>query len=199
MNHLSVAELVQLREPGLEPGVAAARVHLESCAQCQAEADRLSQRVARLRALPALKPARDHWSTVRVRARQERRRRIAGWAGLAGLAAAASMVLAIQLRVHRDTNASRALVLDSVMTRSGQLERLLSSYHPEQRVLDGHTIQMAGQLEDRIALVDRQLEVAQTLDGGTRDAAMLRLWRQRVGLLDALVDVHLTRASAAGF
>jgi hypothetical protein len=26
----------------------------------------------------------------------------------------------------------------------------------------------------------------------------LSLWRERVGLLDALVDVHLTRASDAG-
>jgi hypothetical protein len=26
----------------------------------------------------------------------------------------------------------------------------------------------------------------------------LRLWRERVGLLDALVDVHVTRASSAG-
>ena len=199
MNHLTVAELVQLREPGLEPGVAPTRAHLEGCARCQAEADRLNQRVARLRSLPALRPARDHWSTLRFRLGRERRRRMAAWAGLAGLAAAASLVLVLQLRGHRDADLSRALALDSVITHSSQLERLLSSYHPEQRVLDGHTIQMAGQLEDRIAVVDRQLEVAQTLDGGTRDAAMLRLWRERVGLLDALVDVHLTRASAVGF
>jgi hypothetical protein len=27
---------------------------------------------------------------------------------------------------------------------------------------------------------------------------VLRLWRERVGLLDALMDVHVTRASNAG-
>ena len=31
-----------------------------------------------------------------------------------------------------------------------------------------------------------------------RDAQLLQLWRERVGLLDALVDVHVTRASNAG-
>ena len=31
------------------------------------------------------------------------------------------------------------------------------------------------------------------------DAALLHLWQERVGLLDALVDVHLTRASDVGF
>ena len=30
------------------------------------------------------------------------------------------------------------------------------------------------------------------------DHDLLKLWRERVGLLDALVDVHVTRASNAG-
>jgi hypothetical protein len=30
------------------------------------------------------------------------------------------------------------------------------------------------------------------------DGDLLKLWRERVGLLDALVDVHVTRASNAG-
>jgi len=57
---------------------------------------------------------------------------------------------------------------------------------------------MAGELEDRIALVDRQLEMAQLMDPESSETALLRLWRERVGLLDALVDVHLTRASRIG-
>ncbi len=48
-------------------------------------------------------------------------------------------------------------------------------------------------------MVDRRLEVAQMLNAQQRDAALLRLWQERVGLLDALVDVHLTRASDVGF
>ena len=56
MTHLSMDQLLALREPGSEPGAAAARRHVEACAECAAELDRLHQRVARLRALPTLRP-----------------------------------------------------------------------------------------------------------------------------------------------
>ena len=76
---------------------------------------------------------------------------------------------------------------------------MLEAYNPDARVTDGVTARVAGELEDRIAVVDRRLEVAQMLNAQQRDAALLRLWQERVGLLDALVDVHLTRASDVGF
>jgi hypothetical protein len=57
---------------------------------------------------------------------------------------------------------------------------------------------MAQELEDRIAVVDRELEVAELSEQQARDQELLKLWRERVGLLDALVDVHVTRASNAG-
>jgi hypothetical protein len=65
-------------------------------------------------------------------------------------------------------------------------------------VLDGRTARIAQELEDRIAQVDRELEVADLQDKQARDAQLLQLWRERVGLLDALVDVHVTRASNVG-
>jgi hypothetical protein len=65
-------------------------------------------------------------------------------------------------------------------------------------VLDGHTARIAQELEDRIAAVDRELEMADLMDASKRPAQELNLWRERVGLLDALVDVHLTRASNVG-
>jgi hypothetical protein len=40
--------------------------------------------------------------------------------------------------------------------------------------------------------------MADMLGRQSRDAQLLRLWRERVGLLDALVDVHVTRASNVG-
>jgi hypothetical protein len=36
-------------------------------------------------------------------------------------------------------------------------------------------------------------------DQSVRRQEALRLWRERVGLLNALVDVHVTRARAVGF
>jgi hypothetical protein len=37
------------------------------------------------------------------------------------------------------------------------------------------------------------------MDRSVRQEAALRLWKERVGLLNALVDVHATRARAVGF
>ena len=60
MNHLSMDALLALREPGTEPGTATAREHLNHCPHCQLELDRLHQRVARLKALPSLRPRKAH-------------------------------------------------------------------------------------------------------------------------------------------
>jgi parvulin-like peptidyl-prolyl isomerase len=199
MTHLSVEQLLACRESGLEPGIAAARAHLEACPACQAEAARLDQRAARLRALPALRPARDHWSAVRGRLTAEVRRRRVHRAVWVGLALAAGLAIVVGLKRSGNEVPRHELAISEAMTRSSQLEQLIQSYNPDQRVTNGRTVQMAAQLEDRIAVLDRELEMAQLRSTPDRDDRLLRLWRQRVGLLDALVDVHLTRAQAVGF
>ena len=66
-------------------------------------------------------------------------------------------------------------------------------------MVDGHTARIAGVLEDRIAEVDEQLQAAELeRSAAAHDRELLQLWRERVGLLDALVDVHVTRASNVG-
>lgn len=199
MTHLAIDQLVALREPGLEPGLAAAREHLAACAVCQAEATRLDQRGARLKALPSLRPARDQWPILQRKLAAERRRRRIRWAAIAGLTAAASVAAVVTVRVRAERQDHAQLAIDSIMTRSSQLEQLIQSYNPDHRVTDGLTAGVAGQLEDRIAQVDQQLQSAQLQENRKSEAEMLRLWRQRVGLLNALVDVHLTRASQVGF
>lgn len=199
MTHLAVDQLVALREPGLEPGLSAAREHLAGCAVCQAEAARLDQRSARLKALPSLRPARDQWPILQRELAAERRRRRIRWAAIAGLAAAASVAAVVTVRVRAEHQDHAQLAIDSIMTRSSELEQLIQSYNPDHRVTDGFTAGVAGQLEDRIAQVDQQLQIAQLQENRRSEAEMLRLWRQRVGLLNALVDVHLTRASQVGF
>lgn len=199
MTHLTLDQLLGLREPGLEPGLAEAREHLVACPVCQLEAARLDQRSARLRSLPALRPARSRWSVVQQRLESDRRRRRIRWMAVAGVAMAAGMALVVLLRHGGQRRDIAELAIDSVMARSNQLEQLIQSYNPDARVTDGTTALMAGQLEDRIAMLDRQLELAQVTEGRRHDDRVLQLWRQRVGLLDALVDVHLTRASQVGF
>jgi hypothetical protein len=198
MTHLTMEALLSLREAGLEPGDAAARRHLESCAGCRAELERLHQRVARLKALPALRPSRDRWPHVAARVRAARRQRRLRAGGLLGLAAAASVALGVFVGGTGRRVPIGEQEIHQAMARSQALESALSQYHPEDRVLDGRTAGIAEELEDRIARVDRQLEMAELLGRQSRDEQLLKLWRERVGLLDALVDVHVTRASNVG-
>ncbi len=198
MTHLSMDVLVSLREPGSEPGHAAAREHLNQCPYCQAELQRLHQRVARLKALPTLRPSRDRWPETKARFNADRRRRRTRIVGLSGLAMAASVALAIAVGdLSRPTDAT-AEQLNQAMQRSQVLESALSEYNPGGRVLDGRTARIAGELEDRIARVDRELEATELMEQQATEHDLLKLWQERVGLLDALVDVHVTRASNAG-
>lgn len=199
MTHLSIETLLGLRGVGREPGDAAAWEHLQGCDVCQAEMERLHQRVARLKALPPLRPARDRWPGIAARFRAERRQRRNRFMGLAGLAAAASVALAVGLAPPGTGDASpNAGRIEEVMARSRALESALDRYDPESRVLDGRTAGIAQELEERIARVDRELEMTELLERQAREAELLRLWRERVGLLDALVDVRVTRASNVG-
>jgi len=198
MTHLSMDALVSLREPGSEPGDAAAQEHLNQCPYCQAELQRLHQRVARLKALPALRPGRDRWPQTKARFTADRRRRRVRVLGLSGLAMAASVALALAVGdLSRPADAT-AEQLSQAMERSQVLESALSEYDPGTRVLDGRTARIAGELEERIARVDRELEATELMQQQAADHDLLKLWRERVGLLDALVDVHVTRASNAG-
>lgn len=203
MTHLNMEQLVALRDAGSEPGTAAAREHIGECPLCAGELDRLHQRAARLRALPTLRPARDLWPAVDARRRQERRRRGVRWAGGAGLALAASIAAIAAV-------GPRAVPVESVpepvageiaeaRERSQALETVLDAYNPEARVIDGHTARVAQVLEDRIAALDQELQVTELeRSRNAREEELLQLWRERVGLLDALVDVHVTRASRVG-
>ena len=198
MTHLSMEALLSLREAGLEPGDASAREHLEACAACRAELDRLHQRVARIKALPGLRPSRDRWPHLAARLHVERRAHRQRMAGLIGLAAAASIAVAVVIGPRGDAVNGGEQEIRAAMARSQALETALSQYHPEQRMLDGRTAGIAQELEDRIARVDRELEMAELLEQQPKDDQLLKLWRERVGLLDALVDVHVTRASNVG-
>jgi len=202
MTHLTMEQLLATREPGLEPQVQTWRDHIDACDRCRTELDRLDQRTARLKALPALRPSRDLFATVRVAAAKERRTRQVRRFVITGLALAASVTIAF-VAVNGRT-ADRTLVaadpeLAEIMSRSSQLEQALSRFDEDSRVVDGRTVAVTSSLEDRLATIDRQLEAVGLMEARSRQEQMIKLWRERVGLLDALVDVHLTGARYVGF
>ena len=199
MMHLTMEQLVALRDAGSEPGSAESQAHVRACAQCAAELDRLHQRVARLRALPTLRPPRDRFAEVAARVRHDRRQVYLRRGGIGALALAASLLLAV---VGRDLLAPQTAAasdqLTAVMAESATLEQALRQLRSSQQVTDAYTTRAASTLEDRIAELDHELETAQMRGRAGAGAELLPLWRERVGLMDALVDVHLTRARNVG-
>lgn len=202
MTHLTMEQLLELREPGVEPGTASQREHMEHCAACRLELDRLEQRAARLRALPTLRPARDQWPRVAGRLHAVGRQRRIRWMTAGAMALAATLALALLVKRPVPVPAQAAgsqQELTSLQQRSRALEAAIGAYDPDGRVLDGRTSRVAADLEDRIADVDRRLERTElAAPPGMRGADVMQLWQERVGLLDALVDVHVTRASNVG-
>ncbi len=200
--HCTLEQLVALREPDAlaEPGHAEAREHLAACEACRAEADRLEQRVARLRAIPVLIPTRDRYAELEQRLVRERRIRRVRWAGVGGLATAAAIVGLLLVQGMFDPPvADASQQLSQVMAESRALEGELARHNPEGRAMDLVTAQVAGQLKSRIAAIDERLQATATAAGQRPDNdQLIELWRERVGLMDALVDVHLTGASQVG-
>jgi hypothetical protein len=201
-DHCTLDQLVALRDvmAEAEPGHAETRAHLAACAECRAEADRLEQRVARLRALPTLTPVADRFAAVRDRVVHERQVRRFRWAGLSGLAAAAAIVgvLVVQDMIRAEP-AEGSQQLAQVMAESRVLEGELARLNPENRAMDLVTAQVAGQLQTRIAAIDEQLQTASVSPAKRLpDDQLIELWRERVGLMDALVDVHVSGASQVG-
>lgn len=174
-----------------------ARRHITTCATCQAELESLYQRVAQLKALPALRPPRDGWPAVRatLRAERSRRRRTVGtWTGSLALAA----TLAALLLMSPSTQGGKLHAeLSSAKQQSATLQDSLQQYDIEGRVLSGHAAAVVADLEDRISALDGTLE--QQVEGAhQRDAELVKLWQERVGLMRELVNARATRARYVG-
>lgn len=199
--HCTLDELLELRTGDAGPAV---RSHIEECEACQEEFDRIGRRIAALRALPVRRPPRDRWPVVRDRFLSERRRERRWRVGWGGLAVAAGLAMAIGFQrvgwmgADRQTDVAVTEVqLEQLVIESQQLEDALAAYGTEGRVLSARTAGVIADLEDRIALVDAGIVRLSTV-GAPRDE-LATLWRDRVQLMGALVNTHVTRATYVGF
>jgi len=190
--HCTIEDLVALRDG---EGSVWARRHVEECAECEAERERLYQRVAQLKALPALRPPRDRWSAIRDTVVAERSQRRQRWVR-GGLAVAAAVVGIIIIRPIITPKPALGEDLAQAKQQSAQLETTLRDYDSDSRVMSGREADLTAQLEDQIASLDGRL--AQSGDSGFGDAQLVDLWRQRVDLMQQLVQVHVTRAKYVG-
>jgi len=173
-----------------------ARQHITTCAACQAELEALYQRVAQLKALPALRPARDRWPAVREVVRAERARRRRRWGTWTGsLAAAAALAGLLLVRPSGGQGGKLHAELSQAKQQSATLEDSLQRYDIDGRVLSGHAAALVAELEDRISVIDGTLA---RRDLRARDAELVKLWQDRVDLMRELVNARATRARYVG-
>jgi hypothetical protein len=193
MMHCTMDDLLALRAS--EASVWARR-HIEDCEACRRELDAVFQRVAALKALPALSPARDRWPVVREQLHAERWRR-ARRIGLVGLAAAAAVAGVIVFRAATPNDAV-ADQLARMKEASAELESGLYQLAPDGRVVNGREAALATLLEDQIAVIDGELVRAALPEMAAPESQVLDLWRERVGLMQQLYTVRVTRAAYMG-
>ncbi|OGU01656.1 MAG: hypothetical protein A2085_06695 [Gemmatimonadetes bacterium GWC2_71_10] len=195
IRHGTTDELLALRDG---EGSAWARAHVEACAACAAELYRLEQVRSRLKALPAMTPPRDRWNAIAVPARRERRaRRLHSSVGLAAAAVLAAVTF-VAVRPEAPTPAAETRAeLDRVMLQSQAMEAALEALDPEQRALPGAAAKVAAELAASLSEVDAALNQPGTWRAEPQ--RVVQLWRERTGILSALVDVHAGRATFASF
>jgi hypothetical protein len=162
----------------------------------------LSEWGARLAALPEFTPPANGWEAVQA----VRGRRAPGYSrnwpvafAAAVLAAAAGLAWLLQPAGSHLPDAgltTRGLAgstSKSVLAENARLEALLAAL-PETRVMRGSTAFTLAQLEDRIASVDDRLSRI-TLEPNAPEPAE-RLWRERVTLMNSLVQVRYADVSS---
>ena len=149
---------------------------------------------ALLSALPDFEPPVDGWQAViaarrRREAGQSRRWPIALAAAVLAAVAGLAWQLQATQRVLVATDSPAAIVFadDSVRAQNARLEAMLAAL-PEARVMRGSTAFTVSQLEDRLAFVDDRLSRF-TLEPNAPEHAE-RLWRERVELMNSLVQVR---------
>lgn len=195
VRHGTTAELLALRDG---EGTAWMRDHVAVCAACAAELFSLEQIRSQLRALPAQHPPRDRWAVIAGQARRERRtRRVHSAVGLAAAAVLAMVTfVAVRPEAGVPVAATRA-ELSRAMLQSQAMEAALRALGPEQRALPNAAARVAADLQASLGELDAQLNQPGLWQ--SEPARVADLWRQRTGILSALVDVHAGRATYASF
>ncbi len=185
--HLTTEALLAIRDREAPPPA-----HLAECAQCQHALAGLRQVRAQLAALPVLRSRRDGWPAVR-RAVVTRRRVLRG-ALLGGALAAAAGVFAVALAPPSAGPYGRAPLpvapvtdeVASLVRESQSLESTLALIREHELVVDGTSADTVVELEEQIGSLDQAL---QELRADAPPAATAGLWKARVELLRALVEL----------
>jgi len=153
----------------------------------------------RLSALPGFAPPAAGWQAV-LAARKRREGSLSSRWPLALAAALLAVAVGLGWRLQtaqRDlalvSGTTAALpVSDAVRAENERLEWLLATL-PEPRAMRGSTAFTVAEIEDRLAFVDDRLSRVMLEPNAPERAE--QLWRERVGLMNSLVQVRYTDAA----
>jgi hypothetical protein len=206
--HASLEQLIGLRDE--EPVSVEVQQHVRGCGQCAAALNGLLAARERLTALADPLPPPDAWQRIAAASNLSLRRRrwlpAAGF-GLAATAAAAAL-LVVNLHVkpvpaRNDTalvspSGAEPADVNQLMAQSRYLERAVLKLDgpADSMAVSADTASTVAALEDRIALVDYEINSAAGVDNN--DPHMVQLWKQRVDLLQSLAAVRYAQVADAG-
>lgn len=224
--HASIEQLLNLRDAAPEDsGVAS---HVNGCERCQAELGRLRIVQLGLLSLPEIPAPEGGWQAV-SRARAETRRNVRPaftgwfWAGSLAAALAVAVVLfgllnqvprgldsgsgpamsgttpVLASRSGGETAASRVVPDDmaQLMARSQHLEQVLRAMPDGPQVVSADTAGTISVLEDQVAMIDYRLGMGEQSE--LSPAQVQKLWKERVDVMNSLVQVRYAQAQRASF
>lgn len=154
----------------------------------------------RLAALADFDPPADGWMKVLAARRQRKSPMALHWpAALAAVVLAAALGLGWWLQSAQRELATASLpaptayslASSGIRAENERLEFLLATL-PERRAMRGSTAFTLAEIEDRLALLDDRLSRV-TIEPNAPERAE-RLWRERVGLMNSLVQVRYADA-----
>ena len=180
-------------------GRRAAGTHVSACPDCRTRLEQVRRVRAGLLAMAELAPPPVAWPSIRARvaAGQSAPRSIMPVAAAASVLVAIAVALLMSGRPQPGAEPDRAsarVPLNSLLAENGRLEALLSQL-PESRTTRIGTAYTVAAIEDRLALVDDRITTV-TLEPYAPEVAEA-LWRERVTLMNSLVQVHYARALAS--
>lgn len=184
-------------------GRRSAGTHVAGCPDCRARLERLRRLREGLAALPGYAAPPVAWPSIRARAARAAgaRRRAVPAAVAASLLAAAALAWLLAARPSPPADAGLAAAavarhgapVNALVVENARLEALLSQL-PESRTTRLGTAYTVAAIEDRLALVDDRITTV-ALEPYAPEVAE-DLWRERVTLMNSLVQVQYARALA---
>jgi hypothetical protein len=210
-NSTTLDQLLSIRDAS--PVEAYVVQHVNTCAACSRELDRLRETQSLLNAMPILAaPAQLFSLQSEPRDKQpvhaSKRIGFIGFAAAASVIALATLIAFTRLSHREDTTlpisvaTSYALTdnldfddrpgIASLVVQSQDLESRLHRLPSRPIVERASTTTVIDSLQDSIQLVDYQLSAGQ--DSGLSDRQTAQLWKDRIQLMDSLVKVRYAEA-----